>query len=154
MEEKELFHPFSICTFAPFLTADRMEGILRLYAYENGKLVFSTPVTTGQLYLQTFLGTFYVTRKMRNITLNSPWPKGSPYYYEPEHANYALDYDGALYIHDATWRSAFGPGTDRWHYDPQFGWMDGSHGCVNTPLSAAEWLYNWAPVGTTVKVIE
>lgn len=133
---------------------NRADNVQELYAYENGKLVFSTPVTTGSLYLQTFLGTFHVTNKMRDVNLYSPWPKGSPNYYSPEHANYALDYDGPIYIHDATWRSVFGPGTDRRHYDPVFGWMDGSHGCVNTPLSAAEWLYNWAPVGTLVEVVD
>jgi lipoprotein-anchoring transpeptidase ErfK/SrfK len=27
-----------------------------------------------------------------------------------------------------------------------------SHGCVNANKAAAAWLYNWAPVGTPVKV--
>jgi lipoprotein-anchoring transpeptidase ErfK/SrfK len=25
-----------------------------------------------------------------------------------------------------------------------------SHGCVNLPTDAAKWVYNWAPMGTTV----
>jgi lipoprotein-anchoring transpeptidase ErfK/SrfK len=27
-----------------------------------------------------------------------------------------------------------------------------SHGCVNMRLAAAEWLYDWTPMGTTVVV--
>ncbi len=104
-----------------------------------------------QLYTPT--GTWHIYRKLRNVTFISPWPKGSPYYYPPEHVNYALDYDGALYLHDATWRSVFGPGTNVPHKDPKFGWETGSHGCVNLPLAAAQWLYNWAPLGTTVRVV-
>jgi lipoprotein-anchoring transpeptidase ErfK/SrfK len=136
------------------ILVNRANKVQRLYAYDHGKLVFTTLVTTGSLYLQTPLGTWHVYRKLRNVTFYSPWPKGSPYYYSPEHVNYALDYDGAMFIHDATWRSAFGPGTDRRHRDPKHGWMDGSHGCVNTSLSAAQWLYNWAGIGTTVRVID
>ncbi|HEU5382963.1 MAG TPA: L,D-transpeptidase [Ktedonobacteraceae bacterium] len=136
------------------IIVNRANNVQRLYAYDHGKLVFTTPVTTGSLYLQTFLGTWHIYRKLTNVTFYSPWPKSSPYYFAPEHVDYALDYDGALYIHSATWRSVFGPGTDRRHWDPKFGWMDGSHGCVNTPLSAAKWLYNWAAIGTTVKIID
>jgi len=136
------------------IVVNRANNVQKLYAYDNGKLVFSTLVTTGSLYLQTFLGTFHIYRKLTNVTFISPWPKGSPYYYAPEHVNYALDYDGELYIHDAPWRGVFGPGTDRPHEDPKLGWTDGSHGCVNTPTSAAAWLYNWAPVGTTVEVVD
>jgi lipoprotein-anchoring transpeptidase ErfK/SrfK len=27
-----------------------------------------------------------------------------------------------------------------------------SHGCVNLPTDNAQWLYDWAPLGTTVVV--
>ncbi len=136
------------------IVVNRANNVQELYAYDNGKLVFKTPVTTGQLYLQTFLGTWHIYRKVRNVTFISPWPKGSPYYYAPEHVNYAMEYDGALYLHDAPWRGIFGPGTDRPHYDPKLGKADGSHGCIETPTSAGKWLYNWAGIGTTIRVID
>jgi Uncharacterized protein conserved in bacteria len=103
--------------------------------------------------LQTPTGTWHIYGKERNVTFISPWGPGSPYYYAPEHVNYVLMYDGLIYLHDATWRSVFGPGTQYPHNDPKFGREDGSHGCINLPLSAAAWLYNWAPIGTTVRVV-
>lgn len=136
------------------IVVNRANSVQRLYAYQGGKLVFTAKVTTGSLYLQTPLGTWHVYRKLHDVWFHSPWPPSSPYYYKPEYVHYALDYDGALFIHDATWRSVYGPYTDRWHHDPKFGWMDGSHGCINTSLTTSKWLYNWASIGTTVRVID
>ncbi len=53
---------------------------------------------------------------------------------------------GTIGFHDASWRTAadFGSiGTSS---------PNGSHGCVEMPLAAAKWLYDWAPIGTTVVV--
>ncbi len=124
-----------------------------LRAYEDGKEVFNTAVLTGRPELATPTGTYHVLAKLTPATFYSPWPVGSPYYYAPITAQYALQWrsDG-YYLHDAWWHSAFGPGTNTWHNDPKYGWQDGSHGCINMPLSASTWLYNWAPIGTTVQV--
>lgn len=125
-----------------------------LVAYDNGQQVFTTLVTTGMPQLRTPTGTFHIFRKITNVTFTSPWPQGSPYYYSPEHVNFAMQItSGGIYLHDATWRSVFGPGTNVPHYDPQFGEITGSHGCVNLPLSSAQWLYNWATLGTTVEIV-
>ena len=126
-----------------------------LHAYLNGRLVYTTLVTTGEPRLYTPTGTWHVYAKVTNVTFHSPWPKGSPYYYSPEFVHYVLEYDAPyIYLHDATWRSTFGPGTQYPHKDPKFGNETGSHGCVNMPLNAAAWLYNWAPIGTTVEVVK
>jgi lipoprotein-anchoring transpeptidase ErfK/SrfK len=114
-----------------------------LYAYEDGKLVFDTLVITGRPELATPIGTFKVTRKLHPTTFYSPYPKTSPYYYPPTYINYALNFWGEVYLHDATWRPVFGPSVAV---------NDRSHGCVNMTLNAAAWLYNWAPIGTTVVV--
>jgi len=136
------------------IVVNRANNVQRLYAYQNGKLVLTAPVTTGSLHLQTFLGTWHIYRKLRDVWFHSPWPQGSPYYFAPVFVHYAMDYDGALFLHDATWRGLFGPGTDRPHLDPKLGWTDGSHGCIEMSLSNAQWLYTWAGVGTTVTVID
>src|SRR5262249_7892425 len=118
----------------------------RLYAYNNGALVYNTLATTGQPALRTPTGAYHVFAKLSPTIFRSPWPKGSPYYY-------ALEWGaGGLFIHDSSWRSVYGPGTNVSHYDPSSGWLTGTHGCVTVPLGAASWLYHWAPIGTLVQI--
>lgn len=124
-----------------------------LYAYDNGAQVYSTPATTGQAALSTPTGTYHVFAKLSPTTFVSPWPKGSPYYYAPTYINYALEWRvGGFFIHDSSWRSRYGPGTNVPHYDPLSGWLTGTHGCVTIPLQAAAWLYRWTPIGTLVHI--
>ena len=128
-------------------------GVQRLYAYENGEIVYSTLIMTGRDSLPTPLGTFHIFAKLSPTMFTSPWPKGSSNWYPPTYINYALEFkSGGFFLHDATWHSVFGRGSNRWHRDPRFGWQDGSHGCVAMPLSAAAWLYRWAPIGTVVNI--
>ena len=124
-----------------------------LWAYQNGTLLFDTPVTTGMPQLPTPDGTYQVQWKETNVTFYSPWPPGSPYYYSPEHINYAMyfAYNG-YFIHDAPWRPKFGPGTNYPHTDSDGQVRTGSHGCVEVPTPAGAWLYNWAPDGTTIVI--
>ena len=42
-------------------------------------------------------------------------------------------------VHGNYWRSA-----------STFGNVNTSHGCVGLPVNEAEWVYNWAPIGTAV----
>jgi len=124
-----------------------------LWAYDNGKVVFDTPVTTAQPGLVTPTGTFQIFSHLHPTTFYSPWPPGSPYWYPPTHINYAMGWhSGGYFIHDSYWRSVYGPGTNVWHYDPVDGYETGTHGCITGPLQAIIWLYNWAPNGTTVEV--
>ncbi|HEX7737371.1 MAG TPA: L,D-transpeptidase [Ktedonobacteraceae bacterium] len=125
----------------------------RLYAYENGSQVFSTTVLTGRPELGTPTGTYHVFAKLSPTTFYSPFPPGSVEWYPPTHITYALEWkEGGFFLHDSWWHSVYGPGTNQWHYDPIDGWQSGSHGCISMPLSAAAWLYNWAPIGTTVQI--
>jgi lipoprotein-anchoring transpeptidase ErfK/SrfK len=124
-----------------------------LIALDNGRRVLDTPVTTGRPELPTPAGTFHILAKYQHYTFISPWPQGSPFYYPPSLTNYALQFRGdGYFIHDAPWRTQFGPGTNLPHDDP--GDPLGSHGCVNVPLSAAKALYTWAGVGTTVRIVQ
>ncbi len=82
-------------------------------------------VTTGRPGLRTPIGTFHIYRKVSPITLISPWPTSSPYYYSPENAEYAMEFlGGGFFIHDAPWEPAsdFGPGSENG--------VDASHGCI------------------------
>jgi lipoprotein-anchoring transpeptidase ErfK/SrfK len=48
--------------------------------------------------------------------------------------------NGGVALHGTYWHNRFGTGARL------------SHGCINLPLRAASWLYDWAPMGTTVRV--
>lgn len=124
-----------------------------LFASENGRQVFSTPVMSGRDNLPTPTGTYSVFAKFHPTTFTSPFPPGSPEWYPPTYINYALEFKaGGFFLHDSWWHSVYGPGSNRWHHDPVHGWQNGSHGCVAMALGAAIWLYNWAPIGTTVQI--
>ncbi len=104
----------------------------RLTAWENGRAVMSTPVSTGTRRTPTPRGTFriyskYVKQRMRGPDYDLP---NVPYVMYFRRGGYAL--------HGAYWHSSFG--------QPM------SHGCVNLPTSAAAWLYHWAPRGTIVVI--
>jgi len=115
--------------------------------FDDGCIDGSSLVTTGRPGLRTPTGTFHIYAKYSPITLISPWPQSSPYYYSPEHADYAMEFlRGGFFIHDAPWEpsTAFGPGSQNG--------VDASHGCVHIPTPTMAWLYAWSPIGTTVIV--
>ena len=115
-----------------------------LTAYENGKVVATTVVATGRPALPTLTGTFHIKAKYTPYQFISPWPKSSPYWYASAWVKYAMLYqDGGYFIHDAPWRTVYGPGANL---------TNGTHGCVNVPLNTMTFLYKWAGVGTTVIV--
>ncbi len=123
-----------------------------LYAYDGVKLVLQTVVTTGNPALPTPAGSFTVLAKYHPFEFISPWPEGSPYYYAPSLAQYAMLFrDGGYFLHDAPWRSAFGPGTNgAGQPGTNYG---GTHGCINIPPGPMLFLWNWTPVGTSVLVV-
>ncbi len=121
--------------------------------YQDGVEVYNAAVMTGRPALPTPTGTYHVFARLSPTTFYSPWPYGSPYWYPPTTVSYALEWGaGGYFLHDSWWHSVYGPGTNDWHYDPVYGWQWGTHGCVAMPLGVAAWLYNWAPIGTTVQI--
>lgn len=131
------------------ITISLDEQVLR--AFEHGKQVFWTYVTTGRPGLETDKGSFKVYWKVTPWTMHSPWPKGSPYWYPDSKVQMVMWFNGGDGIHDAYWRSRYGPGTNVPHYDPT-GEDNGTHGCVNVPYHNMVWLWNWTPTGTPVIV--
>lgn len=125
------------------------EQVIR--AYDHGQQVFWSYVTTGRPGLETDPGSFKVYWKVSPWTMHSPWPKGSPFWYPDSKVKMVMWFNGGDGIHDASWRSRYGPGTNGPHYDPT-GEDTGTHGCVNVPYSNMVWLWNWTPNGTPVIV--
>lgn len=123
-----------------------------LYAYSGVHLLLQTYVTTGNPALPTPPGSYSLMAKYHPWEFISPWPEGSPYWYPPSWSQYAMLFrDGGYFLHDAPWRSVFGPGSNgAGQPGTNYG---GTHGCVNIPPGPMLFLWNWAPVGTSVQVV-
>jgi lipoprotein-anchoring transpeptidase ErfK/SrfK len=122
--------------------------------YQGTRQVYFTYVTTGGPELPTDHGFFHIYMKASPWTFHSPWPPGSPYYYPPTPIQYWMPFYKGEGLHDAWWRSNFGPGSNlQPTYLGDGNVILGTHGCVNMPLAAARFVWNWAPVGTPVIVI-
>jgi hypothetical protein len=114
-----------------------------LTAYQDGNPVLTTLITTGRPALPTPPGNYTVLRKNHPWQMTSDFPRSSPYWYPPSWVQYTLWFRSDGYaIHDAPWRSSYGPGTQ----------AAGSHGCVNVPMPTMTQLYKWADVGIPVRV--
>jgi lipoprotein-anchoring transpeptidase ErfK/SrfK len=125
----------------------------KLWAYNGSSLYLSSLVTTGNPKLPTPQGTFTILAKFHPFTFHSPWPKSSPFYYPPSLTQWAMLFQaGGYFIHDAPWRSVFGPGSNQQIGTPGQNYT-GTHGCINVPSDIAYKLFQWAPVGTVVQVM-
>ncbi|MBQ1291799.1 MAG: L,D-transpeptidase [Lachnospiraceae bacterium] len=107
-----------------------------LYYYLNNALVTETPIVTGNVRAghKTPTGVYYVNSKLRNINLVGPG--------YVSFVNYWMAVIGSsIGIHDATWRSSFGG---------DIYLTNGSHGCINVPLTVIKDLYPLVEKGTIV----
>lgn len=106
-----------------------------LFLYNNNKIIYTIPVTTGKDSTPTDIGSFSIYSKEKNRDL-----VGEDYCV---FVNYWMPYNGDEGLHDADWHNLFGTS----------GYKElGSHGCVNLPPSAAGNVYNNVNVGTKVLV--
>ncbi|MEP7287294.1 MAG: L,D-transpeptidase family protein, partial [Chloroflexota bacterium] len=104
----------------------------RIYAYENGHLVHSSLMSSGKAGDETVEGDYkiyvkYVTTRMTGPDYDIPDVPWTMYFYQ------------GYGIHGAYWHNDFGRVM--------------SHGCVNLETSEAKWFYDFAPVGTLVRVL-
>ncbi len=109
-----------------------------MWVYVDGVCVVSTPVVTGNSvrgYDTPSGGVWAVDARVTDYTLS-----GQDYNTE---VSYWLPFNGNVGIHDATWRSSFGGTIYK---------TSGSHGCVNTPLSAMKTVYENVQIGYPVVV--
>lgn len=104
----------------------------KLWFYRKGKAEIETPIVTGNMmrHRETPEGVYYVYAKQKNRILRGPG--------YASHVNYWMPVKGGVGIHDALWRDEFGGDIYK---------KDGSHGCINIPLEAAEKLYGLIEIG-------
>ena len=103
----------------------------RLYAHENGKVVFTTLISSGVAGHRTPIGRFRIWAKVRSQTMSGPG-------YNLPNVQWVMYFAGENAIHGTYWHHNFG--------------RPMSHGCINATNQAAKWLYNWAPPRTIVVV--
>ncbi|EQD54235.1 ErfK/YbiS/YcfS/YnhG family protein, partial [mine drainage metagenome] len=118
-----------------------------LTAYQSGRPVLQTLVTTGRKGLRTPIGLDTITWRQTPYLFISPWPQGNPYYYPPSWVTWVLHFhSGGYFIHNAPWEpnSVYGPGSENTSY--------ASHGCVQVPYTAMQFLWNWTKTGATVVI--
>lgn len=123
-----------IVTTGKLITVDR--GKQMLYAWEGGRIINQTPVSTGMYYTPTLKGSFKIYRKLPLQDMRGSYPP-YPRYFTKNVPNVMYFY-GAYAIHGAYWHNSFGSRV--------------SHGCVNVPVPFSAWLYSWADMGTRVEV--
>jgi len=107
-------------------------GEQRIYAYENGQLVRSHLTSTGLPDTPTVLGDYRIYVKHVATDMSGPD------YYLPA-VPYTMYFYQGYGIHGTYWHNNFG--------------RPMSHGCVNLPTEEAKWFFDWAEVGTPVRVI-
>jgi hypothetical protein len=125
-----------------------------LWAYQGDTLITSSPVSTGLPPNETETGLFHVRLKypeqdMRGfqnstgevVSFDDEAPSGASLSYDVEDVPDVMYFNmDAESLHGTYWHTNFG--------NPM------SHGCVNLPLDFADYLYDWAPLGTMVWVHE
>jgi lipoprotein-anchoring transpeptidase ErfK/SrfK len=102
----------------------------KLYCYEGENCVRSFLISSGT-FGRTPIGTFTIYSRSRSCLMEGPG------YYLPG-VQWVNRFYGHLSIHGTYWHHNFG--------HPM------SHGCVNATNEDAQFVYNWAPMGTKVVI--
>jgi len=100
-----------------------------LTAYAGQTAVFTARVSTGVWQYPTVVGTFSIYVKYTSARMTGPG-------YNLPNVPYVMYFYRGYGLHGTYWHNNFGT--------PM------SHGCVNLATPDAQWLFNWAPVGTKV----
>lgn len=101
-----------------------------LFAFDDGKLVFWTRVSTG-------INDWTPTGRWKIYAKTPIQVMSGPGYYLPG-VKWVMPYNGDYTLHTAYWHHDFG--------------IPKSHGCTNMYEEDAKWLYDWATVGTPVVI--
>ena len=107
---------------------------------DNGQPTFVTYVALGVAGRETPTGTYSTWGKYRADDMTSASVRDPGGYYDlPNVPNTQYYLDGGFAIHGTYWHNAFG--------------RPMSHGCVNLPTDEAQWFFDFASVGTPVRVV-
>jgi hypothetical protein len=109
----------------------------RLYAYERGRIAKTFLVSTGVAKHPTPAMNTWVRNKIPVKRYKWYYGPGNPDNYDLPNVKWNLQIYGPYFIHGAYWHNNFGHRM--------------SHGCINMRTSEAEWMYQWAEVGTPVR---
>ncbi len=112
-------------------------SIKKMWAFQNGQQVNNWLISAGKPTTPTPLGEFHVYAKYTIQDMRGFNPDGTRYF-QP-HVRWIDYFSGGSAIHGVYW-----------HPLSWFGVNNSSHGCVGLPENEAAWIYNWAPIGTTV----
>lgn len=99
--------------------------------------VYHAPVATGRDGFNTPAGNFAVYDKLPMQTMQGS--AGGESWYVPD-IPWVMYVVGGVAMHGTYWHDMFGSGVRM------------SHGCINLDMDDAEWLYEWADIGTTVEI--
>ncbi len=105
----------------------------RLVALEGKNPVYAIVISTGKDSSPTRPGIFKIQTKYASSRMS-----GADY--DIPNVPYVMFYQGNYAIHGVYWHRQFGKPV--------------SHGCVNVAVNHAQWLFDWASVGTPVVIIE
>jgi lipoprotein-anchoring transpeptidase ErfK/SrfK len=124
-----------------WLDVDLQEPTL-ITAYEDDRPVFATLAIHGRTADEQERGEYHILRRVEDETMDSETlgvPHDDPNGYYLEHVLYTQYFtaDGAA-LHDNYWSDAFG--------------YAGSHGCLGLSNADAQWLWDWADVGTLLNI--
>ena len=105
-------------------------------AYEGATVVHGpVSIVDGAAETPTVTGTYKVYLQYESQTMRGENADGSPYV--AEDVPWVSYFYSGYAFHGAGWRSSFG--------------YSGSHGCINMPVSEAQWIYNWVDTNTVVQ---
>ena len=109
----------------------------RLTAYEGDTPVYLAPIATGKDGFNTPTGSYAIYSKypMESMTGSA----GGESWYVPSipWVQYVV---GGVALHGTYWHDQWGTG------------LRMSHGCINLNIDDAQWLYEWADIGTQVDI--
>jgi lipoprotein-anchoring transpeptidase ErfK/SrfK len=118
---------------APFKSIDVNISAQVLTLYENGVEVESFYCSTGLPSTSTPLGDYTIYAKITKTDMRGEG------YFAPD-VPWVLVFMGDFTIHGNYWATAFG--------------QRSSHGCVGLPVDTAEYVFDWTPLGTPVRIHE